>query len=331
MKRFPSLPRKLVKWPAWSGRIHAAARGFLSLPKKLVKWPFAADIQESPSGTGKDGVGAFIALATFALAEGGALTAVAKRERRDNIVLTIYGIIVLVTAAWIIAMLRSTTDEAVGTPPKPVTVRAFDRTSIRYGRFTLGWTVVLGLIMVFLAVNQLLPNQTNRVAYLKDKIDSDPFLLTGKRNDALASLGGDVQDRNASETWIRWIADAELRAQVQAKAKNQPIDKRIIWIEQRSPFQEYYKSFAARLKYDNQRFKITDRVAFLIKRDPGLGRPVYRQVLFRRENDGFSDTFDLMEPDPDEVLIIMAYIEAVDGGRLTDDTKQYKLDIELSK
>ena len=118
----------------------------------------------------KDGTSAFIALATFALAQGGALTVVARGEGRTAIVLWIYGVSVLFTIVWIVCLLRMT-------DPADRAARAFSDTSVTYGRFALWWTAFVALIMVFLGANQLLPNQTYRVAYPAGPIQMNPPML----------------------------------------------------------------------------------------------------------------------------------------------------------
>src|SRR5262245_47739505 len=128
--------------------------GFMSVIN-AIRWLFGEDIPAPASG-GTEGTGIFIALATFALAEGGALTAVAKGEGRDSIVLAIYGVIVVFTIGWIVFLLRFTAEDRTSSATRRI--RAFDALTHRYGQVTLIWTFLLALIMFFLALNQLLPN-----------------------------------------------------------------------------------------------------------------------------------------------------------------------------
>ena len=140
-----------------------------------IRRTFALDVQEYGSS---DGYSVFIALATFAVAESTALTVVAKGEGQDLVVLWIYAVIVILTGLWIRSMLivrQVETQEGTTTARYP-----FNESSMRYGRWTLSWTVILGLIMIGLAYLELLPNQTRRTAFLEKDIDCDTLLLQDK-------------------------------------------------------------------------------------------------------------------------------------------------------
>lgn len=100
----------------------------------------------------QEGFGMFGALAGFALAQGAALTAVAKGEGRDKLVLTIYLLAVIFTVAWNRTMLVTTkpsskldfSPNASSMPPfKPF----FSETSVIFGVWTLAWNVILGATM----------------------------------------------------------------------------------------------------------------------------------------------------------------------------------------
>jgi hypothetical protein len=296
--------------------ITSVPQGECPMPKETVVTSF--DATEKP----KDGTSAFIALASFALAQGGALTVVAKGEGREAIVLTIYGITVAMTVVWIIVLLRS---QIPGT-----NLLAYDSTSLRYGRFTLLWNILLAVIMVVLAYYRLLPNQTNRTAYL-GRIDSDSFMLASKRDDALAMLTKDIAIRNDLQMWVAWLIDLEGQTQSVASSAAQPITQRFVWIEQRERFQSYYKDVAAKITYDRERFRMSDRVAFLVGPGDDSLHPRYRPVLFRRESGMFADTLDIPAPDPNDSLIVIARVESKDGGAVTDDVKQFKIAVTNAK
>lgn len=208
----------------------------------------------------KDGYGPFTALATFALAQGAALTAVAKGEGRDTLVLIIYAVAVFVTFIWVLTLLRTRRWEKREGVDAPAWVRAYDRPSTVYGRWALVWTVLLGGVLSVLGWLELLPNQTVRVHYNKGEIGCEPFTYLD-----LVSRAG--SDRIFLEKWIEWIYKSTPAAQKQ----------HFMWVEQKSPFPESYKPFEVTLTC-NKPYVLGERVAFLVKVSPGDYRPSYRQL-----------------------------------------------------
>lgn len=97
----------------------------------------------------------FATLAGFALAEGAALTVVAKEEGRDTLVLTIYSVAVVFSYIWTRQLLVT----------RPAEDKGFDKTTQLHGQFTLAWILFCGSIMFTLGCLGLLPNQEWRTPY----------------------------------------------------------------------------------------------------------------------------------------------------------------------
>jgi hypothetical protein len=237
-----------------------------------------------------DGYSPFNALATFALAQGAALTAVAKGEGRDTLVLIIYALIVLATLAWIVGMLRVTSSDPSAVPAAQRS-RAYDRPSIIYGRFVLGWTLFLGLILSVLGWLELLPNQTTRVAYNKGAIACD--VLDGPER--MQRSGGYI---GAMDEWI-----ARLDASSQT-----PIAEHFMWLEQKTPFPESYKPFALDLVC-NHSYVFETPVAFLVSQPKDEYRPTYRQLVFRQRQSGepWSATLDVPDAKKGDVIVVLVF------------------------
>ncbi len=238
-----------------------------------------------------NGLSAFNALATFALAQGAALTAVARGEGRDALVLSIYAITVAITLWWIISMLRATRrDVSLGQQQNEL-IRAYDRPSIRYGRWTLTWTFVLVAILFVLGWLELLPNQTHRVAYDKGGIVCDT--KTAQQRMQMAGA-----DRATLDKWIEWIG----------RSSRVYSEEQCFWVKQKSPFEKSYKRFALDLHCD-KRYVFGERVAFLVSNTPDDGRPTYRQLRFRGQ--GFSATnvatLDVEDANKGESIVILLF------------------------
>ena len=328
---------------------------------RQVRQVFALDVDDQVAFGDKDGYGPFTALATFALAQGAALTVVARGEERVWLVLAIYAVAVAFTVRWIQAQLAAVKSQppAAGSaaplaaivppakgPPAPAgawtTRRAYDRPTITYGRWTQGWTLVLAVVLIYLGTQGLLPNQTRRTAFLKDDIPVDFNSVQNRRQGALAPRG-DQAAREQFDVWVRWLAEgdelyararkAEPAAPVEQKVagkQNQPPqpDRRLIWVEQRADFQQFYKSFTARLTYATDKIELRERVAFLVRRDAGSPRPIYRQVQFRPNRDGgASDIFEVTEPNPDEILVILVYVRSKEKLFTLDRVREFDIKV----
>jgi len=233
---------------------------------KAITFLLATDLDgRIPFNKSKDGYSVFNALATFALAQGAALTAVASSEGREPLVLSIYAGIVLVTIAWISSMLRmlgDDVDEAGNTVP----VRAYDRPSIRYGRWTLTWSFFLGAIMLILGSMELLPNQTRRVKYDEGPIECEALTY-------LQRMDRSGQTRQMMDKWIEWLG----------KSSRVYKEEQFFWVQQKSPLADSYKPFALDLKCD-QNYLFGERAAFILSESPDEYRPQYRQLRFRGQN-----------------------------------------------
>lgn len=276
------------------------------------------------SSKGLEGTSGFLALATFALAEGGALTVVARGEGQTIIVLIIYTVAVIFTLFWIVATLRTTVTEG------GAEVRAYDGPSTQYGRFALHWTVFLALIMTFLAWNRLLPNQTHRNAYKNPDIKITPMLLQSRISDVLSFLGM-PDSRPDAATWIQWLSTYENRTIQAASDCSSDVSDRFLWIEASSRFDDFYTTFPVRLKYDDKQIVIQDRVAFLINKESRTDCPIYRQMFFRKTGDDPQDIVDIKDPNPGDVLVILLQVAPTKDKNLNEDVEQLGFSLTKDK
>lgn len=259
--------------------------------QRTINWIFRKDLDHLPFSE-RDGYSPFNTLATFALAQGAALTVVAKGEGRDTLVLTIYAVAVLVTLIWIWFMLS-----AYRLQPDGTRIRAYDEPTIRYGRFTLFWTIVLGMVMSLLGALGLLPNQSTYVAYKGGDIIPNVY--------EFSEIKGSDRDQSLNK-WIGALNDAGAVKYLEPPA-------RLVIIEQSGNFGGQYpiKPFRMSLDCDSSKFVFLDRYAFLRSRESATNPFVYRQLEF---DDGdfpatSSASFYVHEARPDERLFVIAYVQ----------------------
>jgi hypothetical protein len=248
----------------------------------------------------KDGYGPFGALGTFALAQGAALTAVAKGEGRDALVLGIYAFAVIFTIVWIRQLLRA----EVGGDAGPVL--AFETTSHYFGRWTLGWTLFLSLIMLVLGWMGLLPNQNWRADYSSNGAIKCEALSADAK--LLRSAGVSDQLMNS---WISWIGERKLSSPGQ----------RFLWIQSKSEFPGSYKPFVADVVFAS-RYKPQEMVAFLLKKDTPASSPTYRQIAFRLGSDGqMTNTLDVVDPNKGEWVVVLAFAIDNESSKPSPDSE----------
>src|SRR5207302_8918486 len=108
--------------------------------------------------------------------------------------LAIYAVAVVFTIGWLRAMLMSTMIVDGGS------VRAFESTSQRFGRWTLGWTLFLSAIMFVLGCLGLLPNQNWRTTYAKK---GTIFCEAVSATTRVGRSSGESQ--KLMDSWITWI------------------------------------------------------------------------------------------------------------------------------
>jgi len=271
--------------------------------KSCTNFIFAWSL-DSMGHSSKDGYSAFNALAGFAVAQAVALTAVAKGEGRTMLVLSIYFVATCLTILWTARLLRATRQEANGQGAAE-TVRAFDLPSIQHGRFTLTWILVVAVVLIVLAWLGLLPNQTSR-EYYAGGIKLAPSYFESRVQDHLAGVEGSKDDRQEMDIWLSWI-------------QPQIGKDKLVWLEQTNPFPAHQKSMNVQLTYDADLISVSRRVAFLVKPDGASDRPNLREMKFDLAPPTFdqSDRLTLVEPDPDEALLIMCFVEARPGKTLT--------------
>jgi hypothetical protein len=150
----------------------------------------------------------------------------------------------------------------------------------------------------------LLPNQTTR-QYFPDDIKLSAHNFESRPRDRLAGIDGSKIDRETLDTWLSWIRpDAQ--------------DGQLVWLEQMTPFRAHYKSVYGELTYNATSIDVFKRAAFLIKSDGDSNRPNLREMKFELEppNLDQSNRFMLVDPDPNETLVIMCLIQAKQGKQL---------------
>ena len=276
----------------------------------------------------KDGIGAFSALAGFALAQSVALTAVAKDEKFETLVLWIYVVAVAATTAWIWWLVTSIKAQDGNQ------VRWFDQATITYGRCTLVWQFLVAVAMVVLGMNHLLPNQTPRKYFTDYRI---PCTVTPIQNVDVTKAGSTNADKLLAKGWLGWLQagavaklneDESKRRAIQAGqvpssgATNQRLKTttQLVGMVQETAFKPSYHTFAATLKVDPG-YLISEHVGFLVRNVAGE-MPTYRQLAFRYDPNStrFTNTFDLIDPNEGEFLVIFAYIEHQDGSPVEPET-----------
>jgi hypothetical protein len=285
--------------------------------RRFVSWLYCKDADRYHWGE-KDGTSTFSALAGFAVAQGVALTSVAKAEGRDGLVLFIYFVAVLMTAAWIRSMLCQTRKTSV--PDSNDRIRVFDESSTRYGRWTLSWIVLVSTIMIILGWLGLLPNQTYREAFLPTTIPVHVKHFSGVAQGELVTVGGTKPERQYLDGWLKWFTSEKPNA-----------TERLVWIEQKSEFQDHYKSFTARLNYDDTKYQLMQRTAFLVGSDEGSARPLFRQMRFEPSDTTNwipTNRIEIAAPNPGESLVILAYAKPKPGSQLPSDPSAYGFAIE---
>lgn len=284
----------------------------------LFVFPFGFDLDSRhgadrglPFNAEKDAAGMFLTLAAFSLAQGGALATVAKGEGRDWVVLLLYAISVSLTMIVIVAMLRSTR-EGADEPPladQAKAIRAYNRPTIRCGRWTLVWTLMLAVVIGGLAKAQLLPNQTRRIPYDRSEpIDIYPSrLLT--LDDMFANQGVETtreenQRRNTNK-WLQWMAHGRV------SNPNQDQHRDFLLLRQKETFQDYFRDFPVTLNIEDKSYTLSEPVAFLVQGDDTWPyRPTYRTLPFRLGVDGYSPslTLDVVKPNRGERLYVFVTI-----------------------
>lgn len=225
----------------------------------------------------KDGYGAFTALATFALAQGAALTAVPKGEDRTALVLSIYAVAVALTVLWISRMLSAVKD----LPADGGTIRAYDRPSITYGRWAQFWTLIEAVVLIYLGTQGLLPNQTTRVPY------------SGGNRLLFALDIETVQKRyyRGGRSWYNQFLRRDLGG------------KQLFWFEQTEPFTANYTPFRITL-VASDRYEVGEFQVFLARRDSSYPGFRLQEVAYIGRQE--PREFDVVGANLDDFIVVLA-------------------------
>jgi|GEM_PF-2189103 len=277
-----------------------------------LRWLYAHDLDGRVFGA-NNGYGPFTTLATFALGQGAALATMAKAQY-ESLALALYALASLLTVLWINAMLRATE----GSEGR---LRAFDRPSIRYGRWVMSWTLLLVVVLALMANLRLLPFQTRRApvdAAMVFHADAQKLSLRAPQEKA----GGTAYDRDKKymDAWLTWMTGSEHLGAA----------KQLYWIEQTGTFGQDFQTYTAELKPRSTEITIMQPVAFLVRRGSDAYRPVYRQIPLALTGDGESDRLIIEEPNRDEFLVVIAYLRRADG-KLFDAKEPIEVSIVRSK
>jgi len=256
-----------------------------------------------PGTASVQGFAPFTALATFALSQSVALTAVAKGRGQDTVVLIIYAITTFATVLWIWWMLRSSRTQTVA--GKSQEEAYFDLPTMRFGQVTLAWTIILGVVLGFLGANELLPNQTNKVEY-KER--------TNKRCIGRVQLGNPqtVDSRLERLPLLEWLMQA-----------TNPASERLVIIQQSDPFTDNYFDFSLDITC-KATYQFSRRMAFLINSDGPLRmRPL--QFLESGQQPTNRATIIVHDAEPNDRLLVLAFVSNKDEeGRFDKTFENYE-------
>ena len=265
-----------------------------------IRYPFGCHLDpawksDGPTGLpfhDKDGYSPFSALAGFALAQAAALTVVARSEEYKWLVLSIYGGSVFLIVVWIAAMLLATRRITPEGQRVPILVRAYDEPSIKYGRWVMIWNLIVTCVLVILAINDLLPNQTRQVHFAATEIKCDAFDF---------SIDWEPISSPLQKKMDRWIQ--ELASKARAKSK-----EAFFLVKQMTAFQDFYKPFAVDVEC-NQTFYLGIRTAFVVTPSLVGYQPTYRQLAFRKmdNNKTSSDTLDVTDAKRGDYLLVLLF------------------------
>ena len=252
----------------------------------LRRYLYAFDSDKLDYGD-KDGYGPFTALATFALAQGAALTGVAKGEDRTWTVLSIYAVAVAITILWIRKMLAEVKDSPAGGGSP---CRAYDRPSITYGRWAQFWTLIEAVVLIYLGTQGLLPNQTTRVPY-----NGGNRLLFVKEVGTVKEVyyGG-------GRSWYNEFLPSRREG------------KDLLWFEQKESFTENYTPFRVTFvlseQYEGEEFQV-----FLARRDstsyPGFR---FQEVTYISRPE--QRTFDVVGANRGDFIVVIGYVSSKPKG-----------------
>src|SRR5207237_904331 len=119
------------------------------------------------------------------------------------------------------------------------------------GRWTLVVSLVLTLILSIFAITGSLPGQTHRTNYEAEYLAATPFYFSEKA-EAVSNLAPferpSEMDAKRMGQWIQSIS-ALFDTPQEIKGK-QGFSKRLLWIEQDTPFKESYQSFIVTVYLD---------------------------------------------------------------------------------
>jgi hypothetical protein len=301
---------------------------------------FCLDIARKYQYGTKDGYTPFGALLGFGLAQGAALTAVAREDRYKFLVLFIYLAAVVVTLGWIIATLRALSEVVTGN--QIIKTRAYDGATIKFGHGTLIWTLFQAVIMIVLAYNQLLPNQTPRDPYVppRNLIETRSYWVSELDRYFPGGLGEVGATERPSPLWMQWLAFGE-----RVKPKTERYWK-LVCLAQLAPFPAAYRTFhvqiwkkteddEVKLKLaDEDKLQLGDAIAFLVKWNRDEPGPSFRQLAFIPESGTTqSDTFIVTDPDPGEFLMVLARLtyKQVSKEIIYDDPNKLRIGISLAR
>jgi len=238
--------------------------------------------ESQPGSAAESGYAPFTALATFALSQSVALTAVARGRGRDGVVLTIYAITTFATVLWIWSMLCSVRRTEAATEA------FFDAPTMRFGRVTLAWTIVLGIVLLGLGAAELLPNQTHKEVY-SDRIT--------KKCIGRVTLGDPqtLDSRLDQLPLLAWFPQA-----------GDP-NERFAVMQQVDPFEKSYFDFSLEL-HCKQPYAFARRAAFLMNGEGPLNlRPL--TFLEPGANPRSITTIAVQGAEPNDRIVVMAYLQ----------------------
>jgi len=226
-----------------------------------------------------DHAGIYATLAGFALAQGAALTAVAKGEGRDLLVIGVYVIIVGFTYAWA-RMFTVLGDQK------------FTESTLIQSRFTLAWILFLASIMFVLGTFGLLPNQTWRQLY--NRTGNITCLTAPARVYATTT----DQEQQLMHKWIKWASSAAAPESQQT----------VLLVETGAGFEGDFRTFVATIEC-LERFEIVEVVAFLRTQDSPAEQPDYQQLRITEPAAGEKWRVTIADPNKRDKVVLLCVVE----------------------
>ncbi|MBI1902679.1 MAG: hypothetical protein HYS13_16390 [Planctomycetia bacterium] len=285
--------------------------------ERLYRWfwyvPLAFDLDELEleHDEEKNAESTIASLVTFAVVQGAALGVGVSGKGAlwdyglsgPAILLAVYFVLGALTCLWIIRTIRFCHLDRDRNPK----LRGYDRATTHFGRWALGVSFLLTVVVGVLAASGLLPGQEpQRRFYLVRNVSTDvdfaSVWLKAYSNPGHSQVRLDEAQR---AEWIRWLNE---RWSIRPEDAKQYV---LVVVEQRGPFDDDYRSFTAEVSLQNAAFEIKYRAAFLKKHQDVHEPPEYRQLVFQydtKNRQQQTNRFDVLQPNDGERIFLLLVV-----------------------